>query len=602
MNRRLVIGLNLAGFQYGQVAKTYDLVPKFGAFTLFGEHRVVFGIEIAVHVLFNQNFSVISRLRGPTSRYDSPQTGFIQRPTDFSNPAHQGPILGHLSRGIFPSSYGRTRLALLARDPEWALAYWEVRASQIDEAVAALKKVTTNLRLINPLSGKVLACFEVPAASGRYYIPIPQDGRYYAADLVMAHGDRMIVLARSKVMYAPRNRPRFGTSFPVFAGRGRQLEAIRSGKPILHRSGALPVSGGASANLLTARLLGRVPVRTSGGVKLASEARLLLIGSEARLWSIGSEGRLLGVRRRRFFGLLTPVFLVRPAHIELVVGLLGRAFGRGANAGGDAPQYVLEDYTDPVNIGEPDGWAAGTWYAPYDSYSWAPAPDQTAPSKGVPGTYAQYDGKGGWIEVSPTQSPNDSSSTSPIPSSVTSVTDASTGQTTTTTTFTAPSGMNDGSTITTVVAVTTDAEGNAIGPSISTVTAFADGGWTSVTLDSNGNRTETVTDADGSQTSSTTKADGTSSLTITDTEGNSNTIDTTEEGGAGTEGGDPSFDGEGGDYEGGEYGGGEYGGGEYGGGEYSGGEYGGGEYGGGEYGGGGGGGEYGGSYGGGGEY
>jgi hypothetical protein len=59
MNRRLVIGLNLAGFQYGQVAKTYDLVPKFGAFTLFGEHRVVFGIEIAVHVLFNQNFSVI---------------------------------------------------------------------------------------------------------------------------------------------------------------------------------------------------------------------------------------------------------------------------------------------------------------------------------------------------------------------------------------------------------------------------------------------------------------------------------------------------------------------------------------------------------------
>jgi hypothetical protein len=86
--------------------------------------------------------------------------------------------------------------------------------------------------------------------------------------------------------------------------------------------------------------------------------------------------------------------LARPAHIELVFGLLGCAFGRGANAGGDAPQYVLEDYTGPVNIGEPDGWAAGTWYAPYDSYSWAPAPDQMAPSKGVPGTYAQYSGKG----------------------------------------------------------------------------------------------------------------------------------------------------------------------------------------------------------------
>lgn len=111
--------------------------------------------------------------------------------------------------GIFadlPPRYGSHRLALIARDPAWAFAYWDVDHQRgpalFEEGAQAV------LRLVDANDGRVLQSPKVHPESGRYYFKLPAaDQRYQAVLVAVREGGETEVL-RSNAVLAPPQLPR----------------------------------------------------------------------------------------------------------------------------------------------------------------------------------------------------------------------------------------------------------------------------------------------------------------------------------------------------------------------------------------------------------
>jgi len=179
---------------------------------------------------------------------------------------------GEVSDDPLPSAYGTDWLVLMARDPTWAYAYWDISVARVNSAVGSLGGGKAFLRLIGLPDGLLLAEYEVSAQRGRYDFALPHSDRSYVAELALLHFGRKVILARSEVIYAPASAPAPGSP-PTFVSRAQQRRALAT------RAGLdeLPVL---SPSEWTARL----DVARS----LFSPVTPLSIGSEARLSPFGS--------------------------------------------------------------------------------------------------------------------------------------------------------------------------------------------------------------------------------------------------------------------------------------------------------------------------
>jgi hypothetical protein len=293
-----------------------------------------------------------------------------------------------------PQSYGNNRLVLMARDPTWAHTYWDIRPARTAGASAALgNRGRLLLRLRDVASGRLVAEQEVHGEYGKKGMPFPCANRRYAAELSMVSDSTDIVLARSNALRAPPDAPS-ATASVMMIGRSDQSEALTSR---LTLAPSASMTQPASVRMLNPSLSRYVTPRP---LQLASEARLLGMSSAIRLSRRGSEGRLS--RQLRFRGLraVTRVIALPPRYIPVVIRLMEVFIGDPPQ-----PQYQVRSAQsgtpeNPVYVGgrspEP---VAGTYYVAYDSYgSMVVAPDQSAPSRGVPGTYYYYTGNG-WVSV-----------------------------------------------------------------------------------------------------------------------------------------------------------------------------------------------------------
>ena len=137
--------------------------------------------------------------------------------------------------GIFaalPPRYASHRLALIARDPRWAFAYWDVdrgRGHALFEAGAQAV-----LRLHDANDGRVLQSPRVHAESGRYYYHLPSADQRYQVTLTAVFGDgHEVEVLRSNVVLAPPELPRPGRE-PRFVSMKKQIEVLEQARQIAH--------------------------------------------------------------------------------------------------------------------------------------------------------------------------------------------------------------------------------------------------------------------------------------------------------------------------------------------------------------------------------
>jgi len=117
-----------------------------------------------------------------------------------------------------PTAYGSTRIALLARDPEWLHAYWEVTPQKLEEARhffgSEWNQTRTILRVYDVTAiqfngSNAHGCFDILLIGNacNWYIHTGQPDKSFVVDIArVSPSGRFFVLARSNAAHTPRNR------------------------------------------------------------------------------------------------------------------------------------------------------------------------------------------------------------------------------------------------------------------------------------------------------------------------------------------------------------------------------------------------------------
>lgn len=137
-----------------------------------------------------------------------------------------------------PHSYNQTKLTLIARDPYWAYAYWEIAPSsiedirqqirqEIDRAVYALRVYDVSYIDFNGSNANRQFDIDVGSSANNWYINLWNDSASFCADLGLRCPDgRFFRLARSNFVTTPRANPS-NRSEEIWMKR----EADKSGQP-----------------------------------------------------------------------------------------------------------------------------------------------------------------------------------------------------------------------------------------------------------------------------------------------------------------------------------------------------------------------------------
>ena len=129
--------------------------------------------------------------------------------------------------GIFaalPPRYASHRLALIARDPKWAFAYWDVDRDRGESLFAAGAQAV--LRLHDANDGRVLQSPRVHGENGRYYFRLPASDQRYQVTLTSVFPEgREVEVLRSNVVLAPPELPRPERE-PRFVSMQKQLAVL----------------------------------------------------------------------------------------------------------------------------------------------------------------------------------------------------------------------------------------------------------------------------------------------------------------------------------------------------------------------------------------
>lgn len=108
-----------------------------------------------------------------------------------------------------PNRYNETKLTLMMRDPEWCFFYWDI--SDYDISYHSLKNHRISVRIFHVFgyditNGEIHREIDVNAIYGDRYINLAMPHAYFIAELgYYDENNRFIVLARSNMIYAPRD-------------------------------------------------------------------------------------------------------------------------------------------------------------------------------------------------------------------------------------------------------------------------------------------------------------------------------------------------------------------------------------------------------------
>ncbi|WP_439897254.1 DUF4912 domain-containing protein [Brachyspira pilosicoli] len=108
-----------------------------------------------------------------------------------------------------PDRYNETKLTLMMRDPEWCFFYWDI--SDNDISYHSLKNRRISVRIFHVFgyditNGEIHREVVVNAIYGDRYINLAMPHAYFIAELgYYDENNRFIVLARSNMIYAPRD-------------------------------------------------------------------------------------------------------------------------------------------------------------------------------------------------------------------------------------------------------------------------------------------------------------------------------------------------------------------------------------------------------------
>jgi hypothetical protein len=115
-------------------------------------------------------------------------------------------------RFVFPESYGRNRLRLRVKDPEWLFAHWDVAQATLaqmrrDLGVRAVAVSPLTLRVVDAGSGHFSVIF-LPEGTRSWYVKTDARPRVYRAELGLTlPSGEFRRLAESNTLVAPGNAP-----------------------------------------------------------------------------------------------------------------------------------------------------------------------------------------------------------------------------------------------------------------------------------------------------------------------------------------------------------------------------------------------------------
>ncbi len=152
-------------------------------------------------------------------------------------------------RFVFPESYGRSRVRLLVKDPEWLFAFWDVDARALDdlrarygERVVALARLS--LRVSDPAQGGSQLIL-LPAGARSWYVRTDAERRAYRADLGMTlPSGEFRPLATSNTVIVPRRGPSAEAARATLNWRQAAALPLGSAQAVAEReAAAVPMSG-----------------------------------------------------------------------------------------------------------------------------------------------------------------------------------------------------------------------------------------------------------------------------------------------------------------------------------------------------------------------
>lgn len=143
-------------------------------------------------------------------RNKTEETKYYPRPTPYLPPRQW-------EHEELPSRYGDTRIVLMARDPYWIFAYWEItddHRMQVErEASASWNDMKKVLRVydvtgkdFNGLNANRHFDIDINADANNWYINVGAPDRTWCVDLgVITSSGKFILIARSNVVSTPRD-------------------------------------------------------------------------------------------------------------------------------------------------------------------------------------------------------------------------------------------------------------------------------------------------------------------------------------------------------------------------------------------------------------
>lgn len=112
---------------------------------------------------------------------------------------------------VLPASYDENRVDLVLRDPQWALALWEVRKKDLDAVTQepTFRGLALRVHEYEAPGQPSLTFFPIPVpqSSGSRYLHLPTPGHWYALELHIQTDRESRALARSGLILAPDEVP-----------------------------------------------------------------------------------------------------------------------------------------------------------------------------------------------------------------------------------------------------------------------------------------------------------------------------------------------------------------------------------------------------------
>jgi hypothetical protein len=182
-----------------------------------------------------------------------------------------------------PSHYPGDRLVFIARDPEWAHAYWSVGLPRISAALAELGGGRGVLRLVDAETNVPLYETETWAERGHYDLRVPWGDHAYRVELSISHQGRAIVLERSPSVVMPPIMPRRpGEIRFVDLEAQRRVLAASKNIDVLPRLSLFHAIEPAPRASLLSRAMAAVAVEPAGVFSVAPVAEVATGPIEAR--------------------------------------------------------------------------------------------------------------------------------------------------------------------------------------------------------------------------------------------------------------------------------------------------------------------------------